>query len=548
MIVSSHRLPHPLSWPRRITLLVMAGLIAATLSHAQVFWKQDEALYDRWVGQWRYTPDPRLLIIAMDAPSVKALGPLPWPRSTHARLLDRLTDAGSQRVVMDLLWSEPNTEDASQDAELAAAIRRNGQVVLPVMAVQTRRPGISEERLPIPMIAANASTLGHSDVEVDPDGISRGLYLTAGVGSPHWPALGVALAGRRAPLPGRLEAAPENASPWQWRRNHEVRVRFAGPARTFPQLSYVDVLEGRIDPGVLHGRLVLVGVTTPAEAPLLLTPSAPVRGLSGSEYQANVAAMLLDNKALRLMPRWAQTALSGLLVMLCGALLALPRARRGVVLALPAVLLGSFLLLRLGDVWFAPVATAVTLAALLAAWLARNLIHWRRFIHTDPVTRLGTRPRLELHLSEEHGSAQRLQRPLSVVMVQMDQFNALVDLHGLNAGNAALRAIASQLTAHARRPHDISVRLGTDLFALLLPDTNGEGALQVVEDLVARVRGLNVPVQLGQTTPITVSAGLYARVPDAASTPKAFMEGAHAALLRAQSAGGDGYATDIVDE
>lgn len=548
MIVSSHRLPHPLSWPRRITLLVLVGLVAATLSHAQVFWKQDEALYDRWVGSWRYTPDPRLLIIAIDAPSVHALGPLPWPRSTHAQLLDRLTEAGSHRVVMDLPWSDPDTEDASQDAELAAAIRRNGNVVLPVAAVPTRHPGVAEERLPIPMIAANASTLGHSDVEVDPDGISRGLYLTAGIGSPHWPALGVALAGRRPPLPGRLEAPPENASPWQWRRNHQVRVRFAGPARTFPQLSYVDVLQGRVDPGVLHGRLVLVGVTTPAEAPLLLTPSAPVRGLSGSEYQANVAAMLLDNKTLRLLPGWAQTLLSGVLVMLCGALLLVPRTRRGLVLAVPTVLLGSFVLLRLSDVWFAPVAAVVTLAALLGAWLAWHLIHWHRFIHTDPVTGLGTGPRLEHHLREAHGSAQRLQRPLSVVLVELDHFNALVDLHGLNAGNAALRAVASQLTAHARRPHDVSVRLGTDRFALLLPETNGEGALQVVEDLIARVRGLNVPVQLGQTTQVTVTAGLYSRVPDAASTPKVFMEGAKAALLRARSTGGDGYATDIIDE
>jgi len=248
------------------------------------------------------------------------------------------------------------------------------------------------------------------------------------------------------------------------------------------------------------------------------------------------------------MPRWAQTALSGLLVILCGALMTLPRARRSVVLALPAVLLGSFLLLRLGYTWFAPVATAVTLTALLGTWLAWNLIHRRRFIHTDPVTRLGTRLRLEHHLCDEHGAAQRLQRPLSVVMVEIDQFNALVERHGLNAGNAVLHAIASQLTAHARRPHDISVRLGPDRFALLLPETNGEGALQVVEDLIARVRGLNVPVQPGQTTPVTVSAGLYSRVPDTTSSTRDFMEGAQAALHRARSAGGDGYATDIIDD
>lgn len=546
MTVSSRRLPHPLSWSRRIALAVVVGLLAAALSHGQVLWKPDEALYDRWVGHWSYAPDPRLLIIAIDAASVKKLGPLPWPRATHARLLDRLTEASSTRVAMDLLLSDPDP-DASQDAELSAAIRRHGQVVLPVVALPTQRPGVSEELLPIPMIAANATTLGHSDVEVDPDGISRSLYLTAGVGSPHWPALGAALAARRGLLPGRLDPGPDDASPWQWRRNHLVRVRFAGPARTLPQLSYVDVLDGRVDRTVLRGRLVMVGVTTPAEAPLLLTPSAPVRGLSGSEYQANVAAMLLDNKVIRLTPVWAQTLLSGMLAALFGLLLTLPRARVAALVAIPSVLLGSFLLLRLGYVWFAPMALAASMGAVLAGWLGWCALHWRRFIHIDPVTRLGTRRRFDHHLEEEHGAAQRLQRPLSVVLVELDNFNALVDLHGLNAGNAALRAIASQLTAHARRPHDISARLGTDRFALLLPETNGDGTLQVVEDLIARVRGLNVPIQLGQTTPVTVSVGVYVRVPDAGSTPKAIMQGAEAALQRARASGQDGYATDIVD-
>lgn len=546
MIVSSRRLPHPLSWPRRIALAVLVGLLAAALSHGQVLWKQDEALYDRWVGHWTYTPDPRLLIIAIDAPSLKQLGPLPWPRSTHAQLLDRLTEAGNTRVALDLLLSDPDP-DASQDAELSAAIRRHGQVVLPVVALATQRPGVAEELLPIPMIAANATTLGHTDVEVDPDGISRSLYLTAGVGSPHWPALGVALSGRRGLLPGRLDPGPDNASPWQWRRNHLVRVRFAGPARTFPQVSYVDVLEGRVDPTVLRGRLVMVGVTTPAQAPLLPTPSAPLRGLSGSEYQANVAAMLLDNRTIRLMPAWAQTALSGVMAALFGLLLSLPRTRIAAALAIPGVVLLSFLLLRAGHLWFAPMAAAATLTAVLVAWLLWGMLHWRRILHIDPVTRLGTRRRFDCHLLDAHGAAQRLQRPLSVVLVELDHFNALVDLHGLNAGNAALRAIASQLTAHARRPHDISARLGTDRFALLLPETNGDGTLQVVEDLIARVRGLNVPVQLGQTTPVTVSVGVYVRVPDASSSPKAIMQGAEAALQRARAAGHDGYATDIVD-
>ncbi len=139
-------------------------------------WPQDEAVYDAYVGSWEYRPDPRLLIVAIDDNSLQQIGQWPWPRATHAQLLDRLTQAGSTRVVLDLMLSEPDRQDAAQDADLAAAIRRNGHVVLPVLAAPASGPRMAEELLPIPLIAANAATLGHTDIEVDADGVARGLY------------------------------------------------------------------------------------------------------------------------------------------------------------------------------------------------------------------------------------------------------------------------------------------------------------------------------------------------------------------------------------
>lgn len=532
-----------LSWPRRIALAALVGLVAAAASHWQVFWKQDDAVYDRWVRHWTYSPDPRLLIIAIDGPSLQQLGPWPWPRATHARLLDRLTEAGSSRVALDLLLTEPDREDASQDAELAASIRRNGHVVLPVVAVPGDRPGIAEEVLPIPMIAANAATLGHSDIEVDPDGITRGLYLSAGIGSPHWQALGAALANRRGPMPGRLYTGPAPASPWQWRRNHQVRVRYAGPAGTFPQVSYADVLHGAIDPTALRGRLVLVGMTDPTAAPPLLTPTTDARGMSGSEFQANVAAMLLDHKVITVLAAFCQALLSAVLLALLVIALTLPRARWCAALAIPTALLVSFALLRVGHVWFAPVATVACMAGVIAAWGLWRLYRWRHFANTDALTGLATRKRFEQQLQHEHQAGQRQHRPLSVVLLDVDHFKPLVDLHGQAAGNAALRAIARQITAHARRPNDITARMGQDSFALILPDTNSEGARVVVDDLVAHVRELRIPVQLGQTSQLTVSAGIYTQVPDPTSSPQSFMAGAQGALQRARSAGRDGYAT-----
>ncbi|MFL9584734.1 CHASE2 domain-containing protein [Stenotrophomonas sp. AB1(2024)] len=535
--------PLTLSWPRRIVLAVLVGVLAAVASHGQWLWKQDEAIYDAYVGAWEYTPDPRLLVVAIDDASLQQLGQWPWPRSTHARLLDRLTAAGSQRVVLDLMLSEPDRQDSAQDAELATAIRRNGNVVLPVLAAPSSGPRMAEELLPIPLIAANASTLGHSDIEVDADGVTRGLYLSAGIGSPHWPALGLALTSQRGPLSGLRAPRPQHDSPYQWHRNHYVRVRFAGPPERFPQVSYVDVLNGDVDPAVLRDRLVLVGMTASGIAPRLLTPTTRERWMSGAEFQANVASMLLTHNVINVLaPPW-QAALSGLLVALCALGLTLSRAVASALLALPLVLLSSFVMLRAGHVWFAPAAALTCMLAVICAWALWRIAAWRRQANSDALTGLGNRLRFEQTLQQEHDAGRRSGRPLTLALIDVDHFKQHNDLHGHHAGDAVLRRIATEIRAHARRPRDMAARFGGDEFALVLPDTTADGAVQVVEDLIAAVRGMHLTLGPQQHAQITLSVGLYTHTPDATTEPRHYFEGADAALYRAKAAGRNGYAT-----
>jgi diguanylate cyclase (GGDEF)-like protein len=539
--------PLALSWPQRLALSALVGGLAAVASHWQWFWQQDEAVYDAYVGAWDYTPDPRLLIVAIDDNSLQQIGQWPWPRSTHARLLDRLTEAGSARVVLDLMLSEPDRQDAAQDAELAAAIRRNGKVVLPVLAAPASGPNMAEELLPIPLIAANAATLGHSDVEVDADGVARGLYLTAGIGSPHWPALGLALADARGPLPGLRDPDPGQSSPYQWRRDHYVRVRYAGPPERFPQVSYVDLLNGDVDPALLRGRLILVGMTASGIAPRLLTPTTRERWMSGSEYQANVASMLLTNKVITLPPTLWRDLLSGLLVALCCLGLSLPRASASALLALPSTLLLSFVLLRAGNLWFAPAAALTGMLAVICAWVLWRISAWRRQANSDALTGLGNRLRFEQTLQQEHDAGRRSGRPLSLVLIDVDHFKHHNDVYGHQAGDTVLRLIASEIGAHARRPRDMAARFGGDEFALILPDTAADGAVQVIEDLLARVRLLEVPGAQGERIHITLTVGVYTRVPAARSEPRHFFEGADAALYKAKAAGRNGYMADDGD-
>jgi len=532
-----------LPWPQRLLLAIALGALAGWASQARLFWQQDEHVYDRLVGGWDYPPDDRLAIVAIDERSLQQLGQWPWPRGTHARLLDRLHEAGARRVALDLMFPEPDRKDASQDQELAAAIKRSGNVVLPVLAAAAGGDAVPEELLPVPVLASVARGLAHTDIEVDGDGVARGLYLKAGVGSAYWPALGLALSGGDGPVPGLGDPAPAAASPYQWRRDNYVRLRYAGPPGTFPQVSYIDVLEGRLPPGLLRDRLVIVGMTASGIAPRLLTPTSREYWMSGSEYQANVASMLLGGHVILPLRPPVQLGVVVLLVALC----ALGMTQRRLppwlvaVVALALPLLLSAVLLRGFNLWFAPAAAIGGALLMLLAWGLWQMRYWRRQANRDPLTSLANRMRFEEALQLEYEAARRSGRPLSLALIDVDNFKHYNDTFGHHTGDLVLQQTARMIRELARRPRDLAARFGGDEFALVLPDTGSEGATQLIDALVSRVRQAGIAVGKGRQARISVTIGLATVVPAADGVPAQLFRDADAALYQAKAAGRDGY-------
>ena len=532
-----------LRWHQHLLLAAAAGVLAGWISHTKVFWQQDESAYDQLVGNWNYEADPSLLIVAIDDHSLQQLGQWPWPRSTHARLLDRLQQAGAEHVALDLLLIEPDRKDRNQDTLLADAIQRSGNVLLPVLAVAPSDEAVPEELMPVPVISAVAAQLAHTDIEIEGDGITRGLYLKAGIGSAYWPALGMALAGDLDPdaVPGLASPKDTSLTPYQWHRDNYVRLRYAGPPGTFPQVSYSDVLEGRIAPGMLHGRRVIVGMTASGVAPRLLTPTSHEHWMSGSEYQANVASMLLAHNAILPLMPLAQAFFVALLVMLCALATtsSLPPWLVAVV-AIPAPLLLSFILLRGFNLWFAPVTALACIVVLLLAWGLGRIRYWRRQANRDPLTGLANRMRFEETLQMETDAARRSGRPLSLLLVDVDHFKSYNDTYGHYVGDRVLRQVASTIDDLTRRPRDLAARFGGDEFAVILPDTPQAGAIQLIESLLARTRQQGIAVDKGRLAQISLTIGVHTVVPTV-QTPADLFEAADAALYRAKEAGRDTY-------
>lgn len=532
-----------LAWRYRLLLALLAGLVAAAASHGRWLGTVDEAIFDHYAARWTYPADPSLLIVAIDEASLQQIGPWPWPRNVHARLLDQLTRAGSKRVLLDLPLAEPDRHPGA-DAALAAAIARNGQVVLPVLAVPARDDRLAEERLPIALMTANAAALGHADVHVDAQGVARGIFLHAGIGSAHWPALGVAL----ADLPERAKGLPvphQHAAPFQWVGDDYVRLRYAGPPG-IPQLSYVEVLKGRVAPSLLHGRRVLVGPSAAAITPRLRPPGGGGSGISATELQAHVASMLLQARTLQVMAGTWQDGISALLVALC--VLGLFGGRAAIVagvatgLVLPMVL--ALGLLRSGYLWWAPAATWVVALACIVAVAAWSIAGWRRRAGLDALTGLGNRLHFQHTLQQEREAGQRARSPLTVVLIDVQHAmgDSLRPAH--QAGEQVLVAVAHRVAAHARRPRDTAARLGGDALAMILPDTAPGGARQVVEDLIGDVRRLASTATDPAGAEVTLSIGVFCRVPDPELPAQAFLAGADAALHRVKATGGNDYQLD----
>ncbi|MCL7713501.1 CHASE2 domain-containing protein [Stenotrophomonas mori] len=532
-----------LSWGQRLLLALGIGLLAGLGSQARMFWQADEAVYDRLVGNWDYPLDPRLIIVAIDERSLQQLGQWPWPRSTHAQLLERLREAGVDRVALDLMLPEPDRKDATQDQLLAAAITRSGNVVLPVLAASTGNDEVPEELLPIPLLADAAAALAHTDIEVDADGVARGLYLKAGMGTPYWPALGLALSGERGAVPGLGDGAAGHASPYQWQRDNYVRLRYAGRPGSFPQVSYIDVIEGRVPPALLRGRLAIVGMTASGIAPRLLTPTSRDSWMSGSEYQANVASMLLGGHAILPLPRLLQSTAVALLVALCalGMTLSVSPPWVSAAVALPLPLLASLVLLRGFDLWFAPVAALAGILVVVLVCGLRQMRYWRRQANRDPLTGLANRMRFEEAFRLEYYAARRSGRPLSLALIDLDNFKHYNDTFGHHVGDIVLQHAACMVAELARRPRDLAARFGGDEFALVLPGASSEGARQLIEALVVRVRQSGVAVGKGQQARISITVGLATLTPESTGTPADLFRAADAALLQAKAAGRDGY-------
>jgi len=128
------------------------------------------------------------------------------------------------------------------------------------------------------------------------------------------------------------------------------------------------------------------------------------------------------------------------------------------------------------------------------------------------------------------------QNPVSLVMIDADNFKIFNDRYGHLRGDEILRTIARVLTSHIRDT-DIAARCGGDEFSVLLPETNEDQALAFAERCVRLVPEYKLN-ETDSEHQLTISIGI-ASYPKDAANPRALMAAADHAMYAAKSAGGN---------
>jgi len=154
----------------------------------------------------------------------------------------------------------------------------------------------------------------------------------------------------------------------------------------------------------------------------------------------------------------------------------------------------------------------------------------------DGLTGLANRRCFDDTLQAEWARALRHRQPLSLLMVDVDNFKAYNDANGHLGGDECLKRIATAV-ASEMRANDLVARYGGEEFAVILPNQSLKGAASVAERIRTRVEQLQVPNRLAAGQHVTVSIGAATALASPDTEASELVATADAALYRAKHMG-----------
>ncbi|WP_256666097.1 diguanylate cyclase [Pseudomonas sp. B14-6] len=156
----------------------------------------------------------------------------------------------------------------------------------------------------------------------------------------------------------------------------------------------------------------------------------------------------------------------------------------------------------------------------------------------DGLTGVANRRKFNEDILADWRQCFREQKPLSLILVDVDYFKRYNDRYGHQAGDDCLKSVAQTLSETVRRPYDLVARYGGEEFACVLPNTFLSGAVEIAERMQERVRTLGIEHSASDVDRVlTISLGVATLTPTGELGFEALIEAADKQLYEAKNAG-----------
>ncbi|MGC9527414.1 MAG: diguanylate cyclase domain-containing protein [Limnospira sp.] len=142
-------------------------------------------------------------------------------------------------------------------------------------------------------------------------------------------------------------------------------------------------------------------------------------------------------------------------------------------------------------------------------------------------------------LNREWRRGAREKMPLSLILCEIDSFQAYNHLYGYDSVSWCLEQIARAIDRQAKRPADRVLYCGQSEFAVILPNTNHRGAVEVAKAIRGQVHQLGIPHERGIDRKVTLSLGIASTIPQFDLLPDTIVAIAEEAVGEARHQGGD---------
>jgi CHASE2 domain-containing sensor protein/signal transduction histidine kinase len=384
-----------------LTLLIVSGLLIYT----QAAKRLDLIAYDLAINLTPVPTDDNTVIIAIDEKSLNSIGQWPWRRAIHAQLVEKLTSYNTALIALDILFSEKNTTHPEDDVALASAIKANGNVLLPLHLQPLTHGGTLVEILPIPELVSAARGMGHVHIDLDKDGLARGLYLNSGIGNAHWPSFSMSMASEINPMIQYMRSVEASHSPYMSVNTQYRLIPFAGPGGTYPTYSYLEVMLDQVPAEVFRNKTVLIGATAAGLGDIIPTPvSRSGNPMSGVELHANAYSALLNNTAISpVNSLWAYLLTFAFIMT---PILLFPRLKPthvlpSAILLVFGVFVFSYLLILLDKTWFPPINAIIGILLAYPLWSWQRMRQLNQFLNLE-LERLEKEPAISFRHIGQH--------------------------------------------------------------------------------------------------------------------------------------------------